>query len=64
MLCSLLRGLLELLGTYSMMSHLQQRMAESSLKNAIRFIRRRATDDSEKIFDAILENVRLGMFRT
>ena len=45
MLCSLLRGLLELLGTYSMMSHLQQRMAELSLKNAIRFIRRRATDE-------------------
>ena len=63
MLCSLLRGLLELLGTYSMMSHLQQRMAESSLKNPHPFYPA-MPDDFEKIFDAILENVGLGMVRT
>jgi len=38
---------------------LQQRMAVSSLKNAARFSWRRAAEETEKIFDAILGNGRI-----
>ena len=41
-----------------MMTPCRQRMAASSLKNAARFSWRRAADETEKIFDAILGNGR------
>jgi glycosyltransferase involved in cell wall biosynthesis len=38
---------------------LQHRMAESSFRNAARFSWRRAANETEKIFEAILENGRI-----